>query len=576
MIDNQSGDNRCLATCRYVWQLGSAFVVLAGVPLDVHGALSLARPVSQTMAGRDMRALYPPDHAVDDTVSLRAADDKKRAPIALSPLNSIARPSAPHVGTSASGASATRAPGRPVGSREDGAPLRGPHEDKPISLTFRDAELSTVFSALAEFSQSNIIVSDKVRKKVSLHLVDVQWSHALAALLDAHGLQMERRGNVIWIAPAVEIAARERALLEVHAKRLQLEPLSSRVFELHYQRAEDVRAMIAGSGSQRLLSARGAANADPRTNRLFVTDVADRLDEIASLVDAIDRPTRQVLIEARIVEADDRFSRALGARMALLKRDAGNDGLRAHGAAQQDARLGLHGPMVDLLAAPLLGFTPASTGVGLLSASASRLLDIELNALEAQGRGRIVSSPRVITADRSKAVVEQGAEVPYQVRAQRGSAVQFRRATLKLEVEPRITPRGHVMLNLDIAKDSIGMETSSGPAINTKRVQTRVEVENGGTVAIGGIYSHDDRQDEARVPILGDIPLIGALFRHRTRSDRHSELMILITPTVVSGLPKTDGTPEPADYDDGAQVGSARPGPSLPVVPTATYALPKP
>ncbi|KAG0193363.1 hypothetical protein DFQ28_005593 [Apophysomyces sp. BC1034] len=419
---------------------------------------------------------------------------------------------------------------------------------KPISLTFRDAELSTVLSAFAEFTESNIIVSDKVRKKVSLHLVDVRWPHALAALLDAHGLEMERRGDVMWIAPATEIAAREHALLEVHAKRLQLEPLTSRLFEIHYQRAEDVRAMIAGSGSQRLLSSRGAANADPRTNQLFVTDVANRLGDIASLIEAIDRPTRQVMIEARIVEADDGFSRALGARFALLSRDGGSAAPGEDVAPQNRVGAGLHGPMVDLLAAPLAGFPPAGVGVGLLSASVSRLLDIELNALETQGRGRIVSSPRVITADRFKAVVEQGAEVPYQARTQRSSAVQFRRATLKLEVEPRITPRGHVMLDLDIAKDSVGMETSSGPAINTKRVQTRVEVENGGTVAIGGIYSQDDRQDEARVPVLGGIPLIGALFRHRTRSDRHSELIILITPTVVSGLPDIApmlGRPDP-------------------------------
>ncbi|MCF7695442.1 type IV pilus secretin PilQ [Mycetohabitans sp. B2] len=547
--------------------LGIALVGLAGALADARASLATGRPVSHAMAEHDARMLQLPSAAM--------AAGAPAARLGLAPrLASTPTPTptpaptptptpTPGLTTPASGPIPTPIPTQTLlpapkvsawdgagpsasppaarsGSRSDANVHDGADAARPISLTFRDAELSTVLSAFAEFTGSNIIVSDKVRKKVSLHLVDVRWSHALAALLQAHGLEMERRGNVIWIAPAAEIAARERALLEVRAKRLQLEPLASRLFELHYQRAEDVRTMICASGSQRLLSSRGAANADSRTNQLFVTDVPGRLADIASLIQAIDRPTRQVLIEARIVEADDGFSRALGARVAMLKRDGG-DSPTSSGemASQGNTGAGLRGPMVDLLAAPLSGFAPASAGIGLLSASVSRLLDIELNALEMQGRGRVVSSPRVITADRFKAVVEQGAEVPYQTRTQRSSAVQFRRATLKLEVEPRITPRGHVILDLDIVKDSVGSETLHGPAIHTKRVQTSVEVENGGTVAIGGIYSQDDRQDEARVPILGDIPLIGALFRHRIRSDRHSELIILITPTVVTGLQAT-------------------------------------
>lgn len=542
---------RVAARC-FVATLGVALFGLAGALADARASLATVRPVLRAMAEHDVRMLQLPSSAMAAGAPAARLEPVPRVASTSTPASTptLAPASgpipaqtplpAPKADARDGAGFSASPPAARSGSRSSANVHDGADAARPISLTFRDAELSTVLGAFAEFTGSNIIVSDKVRKKVSLHLVDVRWSHALAALLQAHGLEMERRGNVIWIAPAAEIAARERALLEVHAKRLQLEPLASRLFELHYQRAEDVRTMICASGSQRLLSSRGAANADPRTNQLFVTDVPGRLADIASLIHAIDRPTRQVLIEARIVEADEGFSRALGARVAMLKRDGGDSPTSGGEVASQGSTgAGLRGPMVDLLAAPLSGFVPASAGIGLLSASVSRRLDIELNALEMQGRGRVVSSPRVITADRFKAVVEQGAEVPYQTRTQRGSAVQFRRATLKLEVEPRITPRGHVILDLDIAKDSVGSEMSHGPAIHTKRVQTRVEVENGGTVAIGGIYSQDDRQDEARMPILGDIPLIGALFRHRTRSDRHSELIILITPTVVTGLQAT-------------------------------------
>ncbi|MFC0402187.1 type IV pilus secretin PilQ [Paraburkholderia rhizosphaerae] len=409
----------------------------------------------------------------------------------------------------------------PVASAADGLP-----PDRPISLNFRHAELGAVLNAFAQFTGLNIIASDKARGAVTLHLDKVPWRTAFDTLLDVNGLAMERRGNVIWVAPLAELAARERLRFEAHARGADLEPLASRAFELHYAHADEVRKMLTGSGNQRVLSKRGSVMADPRTNLLFITDLHARLAEIAKLIDAIDQPTRQVMIEARIVEGERGFSRNLGVKlsMATTSEDGAARGLTG----------GNEGAIHDLSARPISGFDAATAGLTLFAARATRLINLELSALEAEGRGQIVSSPRVVTADRMKAIVEQGTELPYQAKVGQGvSGVQFRRASLKLEVEPQITPDGRVVLDLDVAKDSVGEQTAAGPAINTKHVQTRVQVEDGGTVSIGGIYETDDRDDVTRVPVLGKIPLLGALFRHRAHRDARSELVVFITPTVV-------------------------------------------
>ena len=400
-----------------------------------------------------------------------------------------------------------------------------------ISLNLQGAGLAAAFDASARFTGLNIVVGEQVRGTVTLRLNNVRWRDAFDTLLDTHGLAMSRRGNVIWVTPAAELAARERERFEMHARAADLEPLASRTFELRYPRAQDVQRLLAGATGQRLLSKRGAAAADPRTNLLFVTDLAPRLDQIASLIDAIDRPSRQVRIEARIVEGEQGFSRNLGARVALRAQARPPSGESASESASftTGARNAL-----DLAGRPLGGFEAATAGFTLFAAPLSRVLDVELSALEAQGRGQIVSSPRVVTADRVKAIVEQGSELPYQAKVGNGvSGVQFRRATLKLEVEPQITPDGRVVLDLDVTKDSVGEPTAAGPAIHTKHVQTRVEVENGGTVAIGGIYEQLNRNDVTRVPLLGKIPFLGALFRHRAQRDQRSELVVFITPTVV-------------------------------------------
>ncbi|KWK76990.1 secretin [Burkholderia ubonensis] len=428
-------------------------------------------------------------------------------------------------------------------------------DDRRISLNLHGVSLAAAFDAFARFTGLNIIVSEQVRGTVSLRLNHVRWRNAFDTLLDTHGLAMSRRDNVIWITPAAELAARERERFEAHARAADLEPLASRTFVLHYPRAQDVQRLLTGAAGQRLLSKRGAAAADSRTNQLFVTDLAPRIAQIAGLIDAIDRPSRQVRIEARIVEGEQGFSRNLGARLALRAREraAAADGA-AFTAGARNA--------LDLAARPLGGFDAATAGFTLFAAPLSRVLDVELSALEAQGRGQIVSSPRVVTADRAKAIVEQGAELPYQAKVGNGvSGVQFRRATLKLEVEPQITPDGRVVLDLDVTKDSVGEPTAAGPAIHTKHVQTRVEVEDGGTVAIGGIYEQLRRDDVTRVPLLGKIPILGALFRHRAQRDQRSELVVFITPTVVGARCDAAGGGEPAAGEtgpDAAGPGSTR------------------
>lgn len=405
-----------------------------------------------------------------------------------------------------------------------------------ISLNLQGVGLAAAFDAIARFTGLNIVVGEQVRGMVTLRLNNVRWREAFDTLLDTHGLAMSRRGNVIWVTPAAELAARERERFEMHARAADLEPLASRTFVLHYPRAQDVQRLLAGATGQRLLSKRGAAAADPRANLLFVTDLAPRITQIAGLIEAIDRPSRQVRIEARIVEGEQGFSRNLGARVAL--RAQGRPPAAEGASFTANARNAL-----DLAARPLGGFDAATAGFTLFAAPLSRVLDIELSALEAQGRGQIVSRPRVVTADRVKAIVEQGSELPYQAKVGNGmSGVQFRRATLKLEVEPQITPDGRVVLDLDVTKDSVGEPTAAGPAIHTKHVQTRVEVENGGTVAIGGIYEQLNRNDVTRVPLLGKIPFLGALFRHRAQRDQRNELVVFITPTVVDARCGAPGT----------------------------------
>lgn len=432
-----------------------------------------------------------------------------------------------------------------------------------ISVDFQNVAVRAALHVLADVSGQNIIASDSVAGNVTLRLRDLPWDQALDVLLQAKGLAMRRIGNVLWIAPREEILAREKLELEQRAQIAELEPLQSAVFQLNYQKAETFRAMLsldAGEGRSRVLSRRGSVLIDPRTNQLFVSDVPTRLEQIRLLIARTDVPTRQVLIEARIVEANDSFSRNLGARLGFADQrlaQGGQAGFSIGGGrravlggsyqgvgeatGQTVAGVGAYMPdtqFVNLPAAGINGLAPASFALSLFSAAANRFLNLELSALEADGQGKIISSPRVVTADKVLALIEQGIELPYQVATSSGAtSITFRKANLRLEVTPQITPDGNVVLEVDVSKDSVGQETRSGFAIDTKHVKTQVMVEDGGTVVLGGIYQQSERGTQSKVPLLGDIPLLGVFFRSTGRNQEKTELMVFITPKIVADRP---------------------------------------
>ena len=301
----------------------------------------------------------------------------------------------------------------PLERLSDASDLKGgkPDDGKPITLNLKNADLPAVLQTFAKFSGLNVIASEKIRGLVSLNLVNVPWRRAFDTLLEVNGLAMERHGDVIWVAPLAELAAREKLRFEAHARAADLEPLASRTFVLRYPRADDVRKLLTGAGSQRVLSKRGSVMADPRTNLLFVTDLDARIAQIADLIARIDKPTPQVMIEARIVEGDTGFSRNLGVKLSMT-----STGDSPHGIVG-----GKDGAVYDLSARPISGFDAATAGLTLFAAQATRLLNIELSALEAEGRGQIVSSPRVITADRRRRSSSRAPSCPIRRRSEMAS-----------------------------------------------------------------------------------------------------------------------------------------------------------
>lgn len=419
------------------------------------------------------------------------------------------------------------------------------YSGEKLSLNFQNIEVRSLLQVIADFTSFNVVTSDSVSGSVTLRLKDVPWDQALDIILQAKGLDKRKNGNVLWIAPKDEIAAREKQTLEAQASTESLESLRTQGFQMNYAKAADIAAQISGSASTsgsganaRILSTRGSVISEPRTNQLFVTDIPSRLEQIQGLITKLDIPIRQVMIEARIVEADDRFGKSLGVRLG-----GGNIGIGGgrnrvgFGSTYSATSAGVgSGSFLNLPANGLGGLEPATLAVSLFDAvNTSRFLNLEISALEADGRGKIVSSPRVVTADQVKALIEQGTEFPYQSATSSGAtAVEFRKANLKLEVTPQITPEGSIILDVDVSKDSRGETTTQGIAINTKRIQTQVLVENGGTVVIGGIFELLETEDSTKVPVLGDIPYVGNLFKNKSRSTTRSELLVFITPRVIS------------------------------------------
>lgn len=446
---------------------------------------------------------------------------------------------------------------------DDAKLTQGPgYNGEKLSLNFQSIEVRSLLQVIADFTNFNIVTSDSVSGAVTLRLKDVPWDQALDIILQAKGLGMRKSGNVIWIAPQDEIAAREKQELEAKASLETLETLRTQGFQLNYAKASDIVSQLTSGGKgagpesagSKVLSNRGSAIAEPRTNQLFVTDIPSKLEQVQQLIAKLDIPVRQVLIEARIVEADDTFGRSLGVRLGgsdLRGVNGGQPGYAAGGANRvaiggsynavsstttesENTLNTINTSFVNLPSAGVGGFAPAAFAVSLFSSAANRFLNLEISALEADGRGKIVSSPRVVTADQVKALIEQGTEFPYQSATSSGAtAVTFRKANLKLEVTPQITPEGGIILDVDINKDSRGETTAAGIAINTKHVQTQVLVENGGTVVIGGIFEQQETEDTTKVPLLGDIPIVGNLFKNKGKSSRRSELLIFITPRTI-------------------------------------------
>jgi type IV pilus assembly protein PilQ len=437
------------------------------------------------------------------------------------------------------------------------------YRGEKLTLSFQNIDVRSVLQVIADFTNLNIITSDTVGGTVTLRLKDVPWDQALDIVMQARGLDMRKNGTVLWIAPKDELLTKEKLELEQKAQIADLEPLKSEIFQLNYQKAESFKLVFGldGSGStdskNRILSKRGSAVIEPRTNQLFVTDIPSKLEDIRKLIQRTDVASRQVLIEARIVEADDTFSRNLGAKLGFNDNRfnrGGDAGYQVSGntralvtgnylgagesTGQAVLTSGSYVPntqFVSLPAAGIGGLNPGSVGISLFSAAANRFLNLELSALEADGKGKIISSPRVVTADKVLALIEQGTELPYQVASSSGAtSIMFRKANLKLEVTPQITPDGNIILDVDVNKDSVGTETRAGFAINTKHVKTQVLVENGGTVVLGGIFQQTERDSVTKVPFFGDLPVVGNLFKTTGRTNDKTELLVFITPKVVS------------------------------------------
>jgi len=421
-------------------------------------------------------------------------------------------------------------------------------DGQPISLNFQNIDIRSLLQVFAEFTGLNLVVADTVAGHITVRLIEVPWVQALGIVLQSKGLASRREGNVLWVAPNEEWALREKKRLESQAALETVSPLQMLSLRLQYARATEVVQRLlggtgagssgAGSAGARWLSPRGSALAEPRTNQLFILDVPGRLAEVSQMIQKLDVPVRQVLIEAQIVEADEQFGQSLGVRLGVGS--AGKVGVNNFNLGATNATTGagvVTGNQVNLSAgnAGQTFNVPSSLAVSLFNAAADRFINLEISALEADGRGKVVSRPRVITADQTKALIEQGTELPYQMSLGVGvTSIQFRKANLKLEVTPQITPEGAVVMDVDVNRDSVGQLTPAGYAINTKHVKTQVQVDDGGTVVLGGIYEDTDRHDEAKVPSLGDVLGLGWLFKNRNQARRKSELLIFLTPRVVS------------------------------------------
>lgn len=429
-----------------------------------------------------------------------------------------------------------------------------------LSLNFQDIEVRAVLQLIADFTSLNMVTSDSVQGNLTLRLKNVPWDQALDLILKTKGLAMRKSGNVIMVAPAAEIASQEKLELEANKQIEELAPIKTQLIQINFAKASEIAEILSSKGG--IISERGNSTVDQRTNILLLSDTADRLDAARALIASLDVPIRQVMIESRIVIADDDFAKDLGVRFGVTSiNDRKNDLI--FGSGSLDATDSMSGSALTNLADPANGTAypisipagpvgipqrmnvnmpisaPNAGRIALSILGANSLLDLELSALQTEGRGEVVSNPRVITANQKEATIQQGTEIPYLEASSSGAAtVSFKEAVLSLKVTPQITPDDRIILDLKVNKDSVGVLFSAGngvsvPSIDTKEIETQVLMENGETVVLGGIYEQVTRNDSERVPFFGDLPFIGALFRTTRERNEKTELLIFVTPKIV-------------------------------------------
>jgi type IV pilus assembly protein PilQ len=436
-------------------------------------------------------------------------------------------------------------------------PTRREYKGERLTLNFQDIETRAVLQLLAETSGQNIVVSDSVRGNVTLRLQNVPWDQALDIVLRTKGLDKRQEGNVIYIAPAEELSAREKQLLESQKSMTELAPIRTEYLQVNYAKAADLAGLIRSQGKGSLLSERGNISIDDRTNTLLLQDTADRLADIRRLVSTLDIPVKQVLIEARVVIVNDDFSRELGVRFggAFVGNYGSDDGLMWLGSGGLNTTDG-NGPTIspngpgtngntvvtDPVPERYLVNLPIANPAGKLAMTlldTDYVVDLEISAAQREGRGEVVSAPRVITANGKEAIIEQGQEIPYQESASSGATTtSFKKAVLSLKVTPQVTPDDRIILDLTVSKDSVGENVPSAtggfvPSIDTREITTQVLVNDGQTVVLGGILETERRETVNKVPYLGDIPGLGFMFRSKSLTDDKDELLIFVTPKIL-------------------------------------------
>jgi type IV pilus assembly protein PilQ len=414
-----------------------------------------------------------------------------------------------------------------------------------LSLNFQNIEVRAVLQLIADFTELNLVASDTVAGNLTLRLKNVPWDQALDIILRTKGLAMRKTGNVILVAPSEEIAAREKLELESQKQIEELAPLRSEFVQVNYAKASDLASLLKAEENS-LLSPRGNVTVDERTNTLLVRDTAEALDNVRNLVTTLDVPVSQVLIESRIVIADDNFNRDLGVRFGLSKTERLNTGTPVKigtvgGGLPGDTDFGGTVSFNDGTNENLMVDLPINAPSGAIKAAIfaipDHILQLELQAMQTEGRGEVLSNPRVITSNQSEALIEQGTDVPYQEASSSGAtSTSFKKAVLSLRVTPQITPDKRVIMDLQVNQDTVGQVFGGVPSINTRQVATQVLVDNGDTVVLGGIFEQTKREDTEKVPFFGDLPYLGFMFKTTQTRDDKTELLIFVTPKILEDV----------------------------------------